>query len=168
MKILFVMLHPGYVRNYESTIKLLAERGHHVHLCFNQPLKQAEDMLVERVSSCHPNITFSKNKIPKRSHFWRGISRAANGGIDYLRYFHPLYANAPKLKARLEARLGFVFGRLLKIFLLFTQVIGVKILNRSLNIIKKAIPPDEMVTNFIKSHKPDLILVTPLVNIASD
>src|SRR5688500_5362000 len=35
MKILFIMRHSGYVRNFESTLRLLCDRGHHVHLAFH-------------------------------------------------------------------------------------------------------------------------------------
>ena len=35
MKILFLMRHSGYVWHFESTLRLLCERGHRVHLAFN-------------------------------------------------------------------------------------------------------------------------------------
>lgn len=167
MKILFVMLHPGYVRNYESTIRLLAERDYHIHLCFNQPEKQSEDRQTEAISKDNPNITFSTKPVPKRTYFWRSLSKAIYGGRDYLRYLHPRYANAPKLRERVEDRIG-GFNVFFKYFRFFTGVMGYKIIDRLLKIMDKALSSDRNIEDFIKSHKPDLILVTPLVNIASD
>ena len=42
MKLLFLMRHSGYVRNFESTLRLLCERGHSVHLAFQGKVKYAQ------------------------------------------------------------------------------------------------------------------------------
>ena len=36
MRVLFVMRHGGYVRNFEWVLRLLAERGHRVELGFER------------------------------------------------------------------------------------------------------------------------------------
>lgn len=56
MKILFVMPGAGYLRHYESTVRLLASRGHEVLLSFD---REEDDGAVgnrakERLRSDHP------------------------------------------------------------------------------------------------------------------
>ena len=46
MKILFSMRHAGALRNFASTIRRLAERGHHLHLAFVMPDKFGAESLV--------------------------------------------------------------------------------------------------------------------------
>lgn len=162
------MLHPGYVRHYESTIRFLAAKGHQILLTFNQPQKQAEDQLPQMLTQGNPNILISPVQTPKRGIRWRYLVRAIYGGMDYLRYFQPIYDNAPKFKARVETRLGRVFGPFLNGFLFVTKGMGIKFLSNCLRAMARAIPLDERLRRFIQSEKPDLILVTPLVNIASD
>ena len=59
MKILFVMLRPGYVETYASVLELLAERGHAIHLAFSMPAKAAGELdLAERLAARHEGITF--------------------------------------------------------------------------------------------------------------
>ena len=42
MRVLFLMRHSGYVRNFESTLRLLCERGHQVHVGFQGKTKYAQ------------------------------------------------------------------------------------------------------------------------------
>ena len=42
MKFLFILQYPGYLRYFDSVIRLLAERGHSVALGFDSPHKQPE------------------------------------------------------------------------------------------------------------------------------
>ena len=57
LKILFVMHNQGFVPYYESTLRLLAERGHSLHLAFNQPFQPDEYPLAEMVAAgAHPAL----------------------------------------------------------------------------------------------------------------
>jgi hypothetical protein len=53
MKILFFMSHPGYTRNFESTLALLAERGHQIHLAFDGPPQVGKPSAVDGLEACY-------------------------------------------------------------------------------------------------------------------
>ncbi|MBA2849533.1 hypothetical protein G4V39_08775 [Thermosulfuriphilus ammonigenes] len=169
MRILFIMLHPGYVRNYESAIRLLAERGHKIHVCFSQPKKQAEDRLIERLAAENKNITYDKKKIPKRNLLWRYLAQAIRGGRDYVRYFHPRYENATKLKERVAIRFGVVLRPIASTILSFLASLkAVRLIDKLLVMLETALPSCKRIDDFLRSKNPDILLVTPIVNIASD
>lgn len=167
MKILFVLLHPGYVRNYESAIRLLAERGHKIHLAFNIRPRQAEDRLAEKLSSENSSITFSM--APHRRDRWSGLSRATATLRDYLRYFDLVYVKAVKLRERVETRLpSFIYT----FFKILHKIFGfwiIKLADKCLKIIELSIPcRSENIKEFITSQTPDIFLITPLVNFGLD
>jgi hypothetical protein len=58
MRILFAITHLGFLRNFESTLALLAERGHTVHLVTDRDSSGGvvDGMpIVERLRSRFPN-----------------------------------------------------------------------------------------------------------------
>lgn len=169
LKMLLVMLHPGYIRNYESVLRTLIEHGHRIHVEFNQPRKQADDRQSEFLAKEFPGrFTIAETQFPKRKDIWGALTRVVYGGMDYLRYFHPDYENARTLRERVEVRLGLIFGPLLSVFLFLARGFGVKVLGQFLATMASAIPSDESLNAYIHKQEPDLIMITPLVNIASD
>lgn len=166
MKILFIMLHPGYIRYYVSTIRLLAKRDHIIHLGFNIPnipQKQVDDKLAEKLSKENPKITFST--APNRSDFWRLLSKTVRIMMDYLRYLHPRYKNAPKLRKRIEGYIPPIGRTSLRIIVKF---LGIQPILKCLKIMEKTLPCDKQINNFILNQKPDVILVSPLIDFGSD
>src|ERR1051325_12108919 len=56
-RILFVMLHPGFIRYYEEAIHTLAASGHDVNLAFEISRdKLGEDVTAQRIAASSPNI----------------------------------------------------------------------------------------------------------------
>src|SRR5215471_8867786 len=97
MKIQVVMRHSGYVRNFESTLRLLCERGHTVRLAFQIPehaLFNSRDVAKELADE-FPR--FSRSVLPARADTWGYAAQDQRLGLDYLRYLTPEYRNAPKL-----------------------------------------------------------------------
>src|ERR1044072_1157520 len=65
-RILFVMLHPGFVRYYEDALHALADAGHHVHVAFEvSRSKLGEDVTAQRLAASSPRLTCST--APERS-----------------------------------------------------------------------------------------------------
>lgn len=171
------MLHPGHLRNYESTVMSLAARGHQIHLCFNQPEKQSEDRQVELISENNPNVTYSNQPIPRRSDKWRGFPKPICVIRDYLRYLNPRYKNTPKLKNRVEIKLKKTLKQSLQNNLIKDYDAVIKWLqtlsgngryswlDKVLKIIYQSLPSDPSIEEFIKSHQADLVLVTPLITV---
>lgn len=103
MKILFLMRHSGYLRHFESTLRLLCERGHRVHLAYNAAprdwLAKAPDT-AQQLSTQYPNL--SCGMAPLREDGWGLLGRRLRLDLDYLRYLTPAYQVAPKLRRRAE------------------------------------------------------------------
>ena len=163
MKVLFVMRHSGYVRNFESTLRMLCERGHAVHLAFQGRTKFTQldpTQIAQQLADRYP--TFSYGQAPLRIDGWGLVGREVRLGRDYLRYFGPEYRDAPKLRKRAMADAPqWVIDRC-KGGLLATSA-GRAMLSASLRAIDDTIPLDPDVTRFIEQAGPDVLAVTPLV-----
>src|SRR4029450_6388327 len=97
-RFLFVMQYPGYLRYFDSTVRLLAERGHRVDVVFDSPHKQPEGS--EALAGV-PGVTWL-GQTPRRDDVWGVVGKAVRGAIDYLRYLHPKFADAHYLRARMR------------------------------------------------------------------
>ena len=168
MKILFSMRHPGALRNYASTIRELAERGHQIHLAFVMQDRLGDGRLLWDLTddySCITHSDLASKKTPYR--FWLGLARGVRFWADFLRYLGPEYRDAVKLRERAQLRLPRVlvgFSRLP----LINSGAGRAFLWKLLLWIERAIPTDHWVDSLIATQKPDVILVTPLVDLGSD
>jgi hypothetical protein len=180
LRILFSMLHPGYVRNYESTIRLLAERGHAVHVDFVQPDKQAEDRVIEQLATEFPTITFGIAPKREKGDAWRGFVWMVRALADASRYRHPRFAGAPLLRHRVDAKIRKQCtlkgtNRLRAALMLHGLGVLAKIstarradqATRFLLALEEVAPESSPFLTSISSFDADVVLVTPLVNIAS-
>jgi hypothetical protein len=160
VKILFVMRSTVYVRNFESTLRLLAQRGHRVHLAA-PPHRTLDDDLVERL--CRDCEGITAGPPPAREPYgWSLLGEAVRQGIDYLRYLGPEYAEAPKLRAR-ALRTAPPFVTRLLAWPGVRSAGGRTLLTRVLRSVDRHLPQDPQVTRYIREQAPDLVLVTPLV-----
>ena len=167
MKILFSMRHPGALRNYTSTLKELARRGHHIHLAFMMQDKLGDGRMLWELTNDHPEITSHElgKKTPWR--FWLGLARALRFTTDYVRYLTPEYADATALKARAGLRIP---GPLRTFFRLpiFRTRAGVAAAAATLRTIERALPLDVWIRDIVATQNPDVVLITPLVDLGSD
>ena len=118
-KILFVMLHPGFIRYYEGAIQMLAASGHEVNLAFEVSRdKLGEDVTAQRLAASAPNIrcepapdrTESVRDFLVRSDrdavrtgdergarsdqdAWESLATTVRLIEDYLRFFEPQFLN---------------------------------------------------------------------------
>jgi hypothetical protein len=165
-RLLFVIKHPGYTRNFESTLATLAERGHEIHLAFEQTKKMPEaDGIIARLHERHPAITSSVLPKAHRS-AERAGTRAVRIAIDHLRYLEPRYADAGALRARVEAKVPPGFLRLARVASAFGPT-GVRALRRVLQSVERRIPPAPNAARVVAQHAPNGLLITPLVGLAS-
>src|SRR4026207_1544848 len=105
MKILFSMRHPGALRNYTSTLKELARRGHQIPPAVMRQDELGGGRQLGELTNDHPEITYLElgKKTPWR--FWLGLARVLRFTTDYVRYLTPAYAGAKALEARAGPRL---------------------------------------------------------------
>jgi hypothetical protein len=164
MRILFVIRHRRYMRLFESTLRLLAQRGHRVHLAFEgadqHKTTDEAHRLVEALCAEHPEITWGK--APGRQDRWIPLAAALRRSIDYLRYLTPTYADAPKLRARgaknapnLVVRIAALPG--------VRSAAGVQLFDRVLRGLERAIPVSDTIRSFLREQRADIMLITPLI-----
>jgi hypothetical protein len=167
MKILFSMRHSGALRNYASTIRELAQRGHHVHLVFMMQDKLGDGRMLWELSNDHATVTYSElgKKTPWR--FWLGLARGVRSASDYVRYGTPEYKDAHALRQRAAERVPAIFRGFLSLPLVRSRA-GLAAVSAVLNVIERAIPIDRWIADLISGQQPDCVLVTPLVDIGSD
>ena len=106
--------------------------------------------------------------MPPRGDAWYRLARTVRGAMDYVRYLHPRFAEAPALRERLarkglprplrgiDARLG-----------VYPET-TVRRVTRVLAALERGVPVSRAVARFLDQHRPDLVLVSPLVDVASD
>ncbi len=167
MRILFSMRHSGALRNFASTLQALAARNHRVHLVFTQQDREGDGRLLWELTHASPNITCAdlENKMPWR--IWRGLGRVGRCTVDYVRYLTPEYDRITSLKERARAKVI----RPVRWFVelpIFRSRTGNRLLIRALLIVERAIPVDRAMFDLVAGTRPDLLLVTPLVDIGTD
>jgi hypothetical protein len=167
MKILFSMRHPGALRNYSSTITELVRRGHEIHLAFMMQDKLGDGRLLWELTNDHAGITYGElgKKTPWR--FWLSLSRAVRFSTDYLRYLTPEYAGARALADRAGSRAPRLLRGVMRLPLLRSRA-GVRAVSALFRLVERAIPVDGWTRDLIAAQKPDVVLITPLVDLGSD
>ena len=160
------MRHAGFARNFDSTLRRLAERGHAVHVAFDVPFAHARlgagPGIVERLAAEHPSVTLGP--APDRS--GEGSTRLGlrlRLGIDYLRFLDPAYGSAPKLRARAEAQAGPALRALGRVAA--RRPSGPAALSRALRALEASLPVSPRAWRFVREQRPDVVLVTPLVEL---
>lgn len=174
MRILFVMQKPSFARHFESMLEALVARGHHVHVAVDEirrsRVESVEDIrrrgptdeLLERL--CERNHAISTGPAPVRDDRWTELAYSLRRGIDYLRVLAPAYANAPKLRARLASRTPALVQRLTRRGPLRSRI-GLRLVDRVLRALDRAIPDGDQILQFLGEQDPDLVLLTPGIKV---
>jgi len=195
-RMLFVMLHPGFVRYYDDALQALAAAGHQIHVAFEvSRTKLGEDVTAQRLASisaritCGPAPTRAESvrtflarsdrtairsggavrrwRDPEaRAAAWESFGTTVRLALDYIRYLEPAFAQASALRARAEKRLPRVYPPLLRGVARLGSVARAG-LTRMLHGLESLVPPNTAIDDFIREHRPHLLLVTPLVELGS-
>ena len=164
MRVLFVIRHRGYVRLFDAMLRELAARGHHVHLAFERDDQRAtsssEHALADRLCAELPSLT--QGPAPVRADGWVTLAAGLRRAIDYLRYLAPVYADAPKLRARGARDAPGIVVALTRLPGMSSPAV-VRALDRVLRATERAVPRSAQVDAYLREHAPDLLVVTPLI-----
>jgi hypothetical protein len=167
LRILLSMRNFWYVRIFESVVRMLAARGHQIHLLIGHdpdPTGQwtpAADALV--ASSPNITMTFAHRSIDDE---WLDLRLMQRLGSDYVRFVQPEYASAPILRDRARDRVPGSIRALADY-----EGIGHRwvrpLLQTALRAAERAVPPAPELKDAVMSHRPDVTLVTPLIDLGS-
>jgi len=156
-----------YVRIFESVVRMLAARGHQIHLLIGHdpdPTGQWTPSADALVASS-PNITmaFAHRSIDDE---WLDVRLMQRLGSDYVRFVQPEYASAPILRDRARDRVPESIRAL-------ADYAGIghswvrPLLKTTLRAAERAVPPAPELKDAVVSHRPDVTLVTPLIDLGS-
>lgn len=195
-RILFVMLHPGFVRYYDDAIAGLADAGHDVHVAFEiSRTKLGEDETARRLATVSPRITCgtaptraesvraflarsdrsatrsggaarSWRDAGVRAEAWESLATTVRLLQDYLRYFDPVFAQATALRKRAEKRLPRVYPPAVRL-VARCGATARRLLAWTLTGVESLVRPNPEIEAFIRERRPDLLLVTPLIELGS-
>ena len=163
MNILFVARHFTYFRNFESVIRLLAERGHAVHLAAERDEQLGGSAMVDELVHRYPAVT--AGDAPGREvDDWLPATSRLRLAYDYLRYLHPMFDGTPRLRSRAAERapafaVSFGDSRWSRWAPARRLVAGV------LRQAEAALPPSPRIEAFLRQQQPDVMLITPLVGV---
>jgi hypothetical protein len=167
MRIFFSMQHLGSFLVYEPALRELAARDHELHLAVSRAESLGWESTLERFLADHPNVTWNwLSPSPTTSPFWFELAKTLRLWADYLRYFEPHYASAPKLRARAEER---VPPRLVRLSQhpAFRNPDNRQRLLSALRMLERAMPTAGDIRQQLREHKPDVVIITPLVYLGS-
>ena len=158
LRFLFVMHYPGYLRYFDSVVRMLAERGHQVDIAFDSTEKQAEG--AEALEGIASGVEVL-GRMPVRVKVWAVVARAVRGTIDYVRYLHPSFADANYLRDRMRTALPPVFGFMGR--RTTASADATRRLVACFTALERAIPSSGVHERLMRARNPDAVLVTPLV-----
>ena len=169
MKILFLGRRYAYFRNFDSVIRELAARGHEVHLAVERDEAAGGATggrpLVEALAAAHPGVTFGEAPI-RADDDWGWVASRLRLGLDYLRYQHRLFDGAPKLRARARERTPGAFvvlGDGIRRAARPLRAPAAALLRR----LERAVPEDGAIRTYLEERRPDVLLLTPLIDLGS-
>ena len=163
MRLLFLARHANYFRNFESVIRLWAERGHQVHLAVERGESVGGSALLDSLTGAYPGVT--AGEAPRReASEWTSLAARLRRAIDLLRYLGPAYDTTPRLRARAAERAptfatafaGSAWSR----WGAARTVLG-WVLTRA----EAAIPPSRDVAGYLRDQQPDALIMTPLIGV---
>jgi hypothetical protein len=165
MKLLLFMTHAGYARNFEWALRLLAERGHELNVVLEEPAKPNVSELLDRLVEEYPNVTAEPSP-PRADPESSDVSARIRAYLDYLQYLHPDLADADPLRERAARRLPGPLVTALNLRALRGPR-AQRAIRRLVAAAYGSLRPDPGLMRFIAERRPDAVLITPLVAIAS-
>jgi hypothetical protein len=181
--VLFHVTLMTMLRHFEGVLLALAERGHRVRVALPD---RRPDLQPPPALAGHASISFVTAPA-HRGDAWAHPIHELRTLRDYLRYLDARYDDAPKLRTRalrkmvaavsrehqshLAAHCPHCNERLIddevgRIMLAFRKE-GRRNLASMLSLMEATIPSDSAIEAFLQTERPDVVLVTPLINFGS-
>ena len=180
MRVLFFVDRPGVLRQYASLVAELADRGHDVHLALRSEADEDQRPQVERLVGASPRVTAGPAPARPEDDGWRAVAWTVRALGDLARYAHPRYADAPALRARVRDKvvrrleraddLGPLGRRLAPRVARRLAADDAALAERVIRLARRAeraIPSSPAIDAYLRAHRPDVVLVTSVVKVAS-
>jgi hypothetical protein len=159
LRLMFVMSTvTGYFRFVEPPIRLLLERGHHVHVVFERHGAE-EARWLESIHADHPRFTWSRAGF-LRLDPWYEFAHDVVAARDYVHVLRPRFANAPSLIRRARKRAPRPIHTVLSLPLARTAPV-LAVLDVLLRNVERSLPPAAGLATFVETQRPDALLLAP-------
>jgi hypothetical protein len=172
MRILFFLNNVSKARHFDGVVAALAERGHSVVLAAarqrNRPLGLPKNLtLVNRrlIADGKPGRIEIIACPARRVDAWERVAPALRQARDYLRFFDPRYAHADKLERRAATHAPKGWLRFIESRPWVSR--HPRLVATALALAERATPTDRLFDLFIAYERPDVVIVTPLVDYGS-
>lgn len=169
MKILFVLSHIGCVRVFGTTVEELSNRGHFVHLLFSDSKNalKYEDQISKLLKNAGNRLTYSYDIPDKESN--SKLLLLVRRTQNYLRFFEKRYKKAFGLRERASLNRHLKRKTILDKFITKIAISDkfIWVIISLLRIVEKSFPPNKSTLSFLERIKPDIVLVTPYVELDS-
>lgn len=172
MRILFFLHNVSKSRHFDGVLEILAHRGHSIVLAAarqrNRPLSLPKRLalanreLIERGQPGRIEVTSCPTH---RVDEWETLAPALRQARDYLRFLDPRYAQAGKLEERSADNAPKGWPEYVQRHPWVSRHRG--LVASGLALAEDAMPSDPLFDLFITYERPDLVLVTPLVDYGS-
>ena len=166
MKILVSLRHPLGLSTFDGVVRELARRGHTVRLSFSTADKtfaaSRSGLLTGEVEGVTSSILATR-----KGETWLERRRELRMLNDALRYRLPMYDGAEKLSARALRRLTPEQERF-ALWSLWRRPIANRIASAVLNHLDACLPPSGAILSDVQADRPDVLLVSPLVDFGSE
>ncbi|HEV8396044.1 MAG TPA: hypothetical protein VGQ37_17310 [Vicinamibacterales bacterium] len=162
MKILFSTSSYGFLRNFQSSIRRLAEQGHHIHLLAERSDTVDGQKMADALVAEHPDRITASFLRSSRHRLWHTLGTGLRASLDYWRYLDPRWDDSPKLRAR-GASMAPAFARRLPDWPILGSRAALAALTRLFHAIDRRLPPPAEVAEVFARERPDLLLLTPLL-----
>jgi hypothetical protein len=160
LKIVFVMTHEGNVRNFEWTLDELIRRGHRVHIAFERRRGGTPNGLLPERELLSLGFT------PRIGRCSRGAAGIALRRVsDYVRYLDPSLRQSNVFGERAAGSLPWLV-RFMTRFVSQHPSVRTRI-QRLLALAERSVPANDDVVRFLAKQRPNVLLVTPLVELGS-
>lgn len=172
IRILFFLNNVSKARHFDSVIELLAERGHTIVLAAarqrNRPLALPKNLSLANRALITRGLPGRIEMTPcpvRRVDRWQRAAPALRLARDYMRFLDPRYAHAAKLEQRSAENVSDGWRRFVREHPALAR--HRRLVAGALALAEDAIPSERLFDLFIQYERPDLVLVTPLVDYGS-
>jgi len=162
VKILFSTSSYGFLRNFQSSVRRLAQQGHHIHLLAERTDTVDGQKMADALVAEHPEAITASFLRSSRHRVWYTLGTGLRASLDYWRYLDARWDESPKLRAR-AASMAPAFARRLPGWPIVGSRASLAVLTRLFHAIDRRLPPPAEVADVFEREQPDLLLLTPLL-----
>ena len=167
LRAVFFLHGSEYLAAFQSLVLALLARGHEVVVALDHERRGILPEATRTLSQlAEGNPRFRYQELPPRRDLWRIPAGAMRRSLDYLRYLEPELVDDAALRGSARARAPRVLLALL-VVAPFRWSWGRRLLAAALRRIEAGMPVPRWVTSFVAEQRPDVVLVSPLVDFGS-